>query len=338
MSWLETKYIGVLSTRFRNYKRKSGTLWNFSCPLCGDSQKNQRTARGYIYVKEGKYLYHCHNGCGTMGIPKFIKAVDEFVYNDFLQEKIMDDNQGKREPDPILNYKKPKYVTESALKELKKVSQLPHEHFCKEYVVGRQIPNTFHHRLFFAPKFMSWCNRIIPDKFNERALRHDGPALVIPFVNKEGRLHAFQGRYFEGDVRYITLVTDESVPKLWGLDHYDKGNRSYVLEGPIDAMFLPNGVATAGGVELHTLRYLNLDNSVIVFDNEPRSRETVAKIEKCIRHDMKVCIWPEGLHQKDVNDMILHGNLSADHVREIIDRNTFSGLRAELQLNNWKRV
>nr|AIA11070.1 Unknown Function [uncultured bacterium] len=272
-----------------------------------------------------------------MSVPNFIKTVDEFVYKDYLVEKMME-NGTEKKADPILVYKKPKYIADTALKELKKVSQLQHDHYCKQYVVGRQIPTPFHSRLFHASKFMSWVNTFMDGKFNEAALKHDGPALVIPFLNREGRMHALQGRYFNGDVRYITIVLDESVPKLYGLDQYDKGNRSYVLEGPIDSMFLPNAVATAGGVELSTLRHLNLDNAVICFDNEPRSRETVSKINKCIKHGFKVCIWPDGLHEKDVNDMIMHGNLSPAHVREIIDRNTFSGLRAELQLNNWKRV
>lgn len=335
MSWIEAKYIGIVSTRLRNFKRKSGSLYNFACPICGDS-KDKRKARGYIYIKEGKWLYHCHNGCGTMGLPKFLKAVDEFVYNDFVMERMLD-NKEQRESDPILNMKKPKFIADTALNEIKKVSQLKHDHYCKRYVQSRCIPNDMHSRLFYAPKFMSWVNGFIPNKFNEAALKHDASALVIPFINKEGRLHALQGRYFTGSVRYITIVLDESVPKIWGLDRYDKGNRSYVLEGPIDAMFLPNGVATAGGVEISTLRHLNLDNAVVAFDNEPRSRETVDKIRKCIKNELKVCIWPDGLAQKDVNDCILSG-MSTTDVREIIDRNTFSGLRAELRLNEWKRV
>jgi hypothetical protein len=336
MSWLETKYIGVLSTQLRNFKRKSANLWNFSCPICGDSIKDKRKARAYIYVKEGNLRFHCHNGCGTMGIPKFLKTVDEFVYNDYVIEKMMENP--KHEPDPVLTMKKPKFITDSALSELKKVSQLSHDHYCRLYVDGRQVPTTFHHRLFYAYRFMAWVNTFVPGKFDEAALKFDRPALVIPFINREGRLHALQGRFFSGSTRYVTIVTDESVPKIWGLDRYDKGDRGYVLEGPIDAMFLPNAVATAGGVELTTLRYLNLDNSVICFDNEPRSRETVSKIMKCIKHGLKVCIWPEGLQQKDVNDIVIHGKMKASDVREIIDRNTFSGLRAELQLNEWKRV
>lgn len=337
MSWLETKYIGVLSTRLRNFKRKSGTLWNFSCPICGDSTKDKRKARAYIYLKEGNYRFHCHNGCGTMSVPKFIKAVDEFVYNDYLTERFLDNGEANK-VDPVTNYNKPKYVTTTALTDLKKVSSLPHDHFAKQYVAGRQIPNDKHHSLFYAPKFMSWVNTFVQGKFNEKALRHDGPALVIPFLNSEGRMHALQARYFEGDVRYITIVLDESVPKIYGLDKYERGHKGYVLEGPIDAMFLPNAVATAGGTELSTLKYLNLDNIVVVFDNEPRSKDTIKKIDKAIKHDLKVCIWPTGLNFKDVNDMIKDGGFTQFHVREIIDRNTYSGLTAQLKLNEWKKI
>jgi hypothetical protein len=336
MSWLEIKYLDILSTRLRNYKRKSGSLWNFSCPICGDSDKDKRKARGYVYVKEGRLRYHCHNGCGTMSIPNFLKRVDEFVYNDYVIEKMTENP--RQEPDPVLTMKKPRFIADTALNELKKVSQLPHDHYCRRYVDGRKIPTTFHHKLFHAPKFMAWVNGFIPKKFDDSAIKFDRSALVIPFINREGRLHALQGRFFEGNTRYVTIQLDESIPKLWGLDRYDRGNRAYVLEGPIDAMFLPNALATAGGVEISTLKYLNLDNSIIVFDNEPRSGETVGKIQKCIKHGLKVCIWPDGLQEKDVNDMVIHGKMSMNEVREIIDRNTFSGLRAELQLNEWKRV
>jgi len=273
-----------------------------------------------------------------MGVPKFIKLVDEFVYKDFIVERMMEGKSSEEKKDPILNYAKPKFITTTALSELKKISQLKHDHYSRQYVDERQIPTSQHHRLFHAPKFMSWVNTFIPGKFAENALRHDGPALVIPFINKDGRMHALQGRYFQGDVRYITIVTDESVPKIWGLDKYDKGTRGYVLEGPIDAMFLPNAVATAGGTELSTLRFLNEDNIVVCFDNEPRSKDTIKKIEKSIHHGFKVCIWPDGLAYKDVNDMVKDGGMKPSHVQELIDRNTFRGLTATLQLNKWKKV
>ena len=76
---------------------------------------------------------------------------------------------------------------------------------------------------------------------------------------------------------------------------------------------------------------------VICYDNEPRGRETVKKIDKAIINGYNVCIWPSNLDFKDVNDMIL-GGLSTDFVRYIIDQNTFRDLRAKVALNAWKKI
>ncbi len=52
MNWLETKYIGMMSTRLRNFKRKSHSLYNFSCNLCGDSEVDKRKARAGLPISE----------------------------------------------------------------------------------------------------------------------------------------------------------------------------------------------------------------------------------------------------------------------------------------------
>jgi hypothetical protein len=41
---IDTKYIRLLSTRLRNFKQKKEGLYNFSCPICGDSKKNMTKA------------------------------------------------------------------------------------------------------------------------------------------------------------------------------------------------------------------------------------------------------------------------------------------------------
>ena len=48
---VESKYIRLLSHRLRNFKQKKDYVWNFSCPICGDSKKNLLKARGYVYSK-----------------------------------------------------------------------------------------------------------------------------------------------------------------------------------------------------------------------------------------------------------------------------------------------
>ena len=59
---LQKEFIHRLSTSLRNFKWKANGA-NFSCPICGDSQKNLTKARGYLFEKENLYQYFCHN-CG----------------------------------------------------------------------------------------------------------------------------------------------------------------------------------------------------------------------------------------------------------------------------------
>ena len=70
-------------------------------------------------------------------------------------------------------------------------------------------------------------------------------------------------------------------------------------------------------------------------DNEPRSKETVKKMEQLIEKDYALVIWPDSITQKDINDTVLAGR---QDIQTIIDNNTFSGLEARTKLSAWKRI
>ena len=85
--FIEQKYINDISSQLRNFKKKSNNLYNFSCPVCGDSSVKKSKARGYIYEKEGVTLFHCHN-CGlSISFKNFLKLVDESLYKQYVFEK-----------------------------------------------------------------------------------------------------------------------------------------------------------------------------------------------------------------------------------------------------------
>jgi hypothetical protein len=342
MDWLDQKYINLVSNRLRNFKRKTGNLYNCSCPLCGDSESDTRKARGYLYEVKGKTLYHCHNCNVTNDFPRFLKELDLNLHSEYILDKLKD--RGKRPHNPELDefvkkLKKPVFLKDGPLKGLRKVSQLSPSHYCKKYVESRKIPNPYHAKLFYCPKFFSWVNDIIPGKFSAESLANDHSRLLIPFINKDEKMHAFQGRALDSTaaMRYITIVNDESVPKLYGLDTLDITKKIYVHEGPIDSMFVPNSIATAGGDLISSTKGLPKDKLVIIYDNEPRSVETKKKLDKAIINGYTVCIWPENLEAKDANDMILSG-VSSDFVRYIIDTHSFKDLRARLELTKWCKV
>jgi hypothetical protein len=77
---------------------------------------------------------------------------------------------------------------------------------------------------------------------------------------------------------------------------------------------------------------------VLVFDNEPRNKEIVAKMEHAIDNHFNVVIWPEYIKEKDINDMVLESDFSLDEIQDIVNKNTFINLRAKMEFVNWKKV
>jgi hypothetical protein len=339
MDWLDTKYIGLISSRLDKFKKKSGNSYNFRCPICGDSKKSKIKARGWIFHRDGSTRFYCHNCTASMSLGGLVKYLDPQLYSEMKLERLKDGAPGFIAPAKLMSIPRPVFEKSEVLRGLTRVSQLHHDDPRKKYIVSRRIPSKFHYKLYVVDEFFAYVNRLIPGKFDKSALAHDDSRLLIPFINKSGKVHALQGRSFDSDSRtkYITIMLDESVPRVYGLDTYDEKKTAYVTEGPIDSMFLENGLATAGGDLASAMRSFDKNSLVIVYDNERRSRETVSKMEKAIRDGYKVCFWPENIVYKDINDMVKSG-MRPEYVEMIIDQNSYSGLRAEMELKTWKRV
>lgn len=344
MQWIDIKYIGALAPRLSMFAKKDNDVWNMRCVICGDSQKSKTKARGYILGKAGKYTYTCHNCNISMPFSKFLEIVDPAAYQDYIRERYTEKTSSYNterivEPAPDMSrFITPKFIKYTALSSLKKISQLDLDHPARRYVVNRQIPPKYHSKLFFAPKFKAFTNSLKPDKFD--LTKKDEPRLIIPFVDMGGNLFGYQGRaFFDVEPRYITIILDDEKPKVYGLESVNLQDRVYVVEGPIDAMFLENSLAMAGShLDRTAIEVgLKIDTTTIVYDNEPRNKNIVDSIVKVIDLGYSVCIWPDYLEHKDINDMIRSGT-SSKTVKQLIDQHTYRGLSAKMRLTQWKRV
>jgi hypothetical protein len=278
----------------------------------------------------------CHN-CGvSTTFYNFLKQVDPNLLQEYQLERYKNGETGNN------NYPKPEF--EEAKQSvpvfrqkipLESIDSLPEEHFAKTYVRSRQIPESFYSQLYFAPDFRKFVKELGIEK---EGLKEDDPRLVIPFYDENKNLVAFQGRALgESKLRYITLKLHDDNSKVFGLDRIDQDKLVYVLEGPIDSLFLDNAVATADSNLESITNVLDKSKVALVFDNEPRNKEIVKKMEKAIDEHFNVVIWPPMIEKKDINDMVLDG-FSPDEIQDIIDNNTFVNLRAKMEFVNWKKV
>jgi hypothetical protein len=339
MYWIDAKYLGMLSTRIPLFTVKSNNpyLANSRCPICGDSKKNLYKKRAYYFQQKDKILLKCHNCGATRSVSSLLKELDptlkkEYDLEVFAETRANAPVEAKKEI--VHEYLTPGNYN-APLKKLKKISQLPVGHPARDYVNQRGIPPSQHFRLYYAPKFCAWTNSIIPDKFD--LSKGDEPRLVLPFFDTEGNMFGYSGRSFKPDtkLRYATIMTRGDHVKVFGLDQVDFSKTVYMVEGPIDSLFLPNCLAMAGADV--TLDFLDKDKSVIVFDNEPRNKDIVKRMKKAVKKGYTICFWPETIEQKDVNDMVKSG-LSAQQVVRIIDANSHNDLEAELKMMNWSKV
>jgi transcription elongation factor Elf1 len=335
MNYIDTKYISLISVRLRNFSKKSDYLWNFSCPYCGDSQKNRKKARGFIYKTKNDLFYKCHNCAMGTTLPKLIEHIDSNLYKEYQMEMFKEGKAGKeyngsfKVKEPEFTFKKP--VFKSFLG-LKKFSELEKNHPAMKIFSKRCLPRASWNDIYYCPKFFEFTNTLVKNKFP--TLDGDHPRMIIPFRNEAGEIFAYQGRAFGSEPqKYITIILDGDCPKIFGMDKVELSKPIYVTEGPLDSLFIDNGIAVAQS----DLRIPHLkDKIILVPDNEPRNKSITDQISRFIDDGYKIVIWPNAVKQKDINDMILHG-YTHDEIMLIISSNTHHGLSAKTVFNNWKK-
>ena len=75
----------------------------------------------------------------------------------------------------------------------------------------------------------------------------------------------------------------------------------------------------------------------MIFDNEPRNKEILSRMNKVVDKGWKICIWPDSVACKDINDMIL-ASIQESRLIEIINKNTYKNLFAKTQLALWRKT
>ena len=323
MDLVDSKFIGLISPRLQKFKKIKSDLYNFRCPICGDSQKNKSKTRGYLYGVKADVNFRCHNCGASMTFSNFLKTLDPVIHKQYVFERFKNNKTGRGTvvEEPKFDFKPPQFAPKV---DLPRASE---NDAARLYLEKRLIdPKIFN----YTPTFKKWVNTLVPNKFSD--ITYDEPRIIIPLIY-ENQLIGFQGRALgPNSVKYITIMLDDDAPKIYGLDKINNGFPVFVTEGPFDSTFVSNSIAMCGADG--DVRRWGINDPVWVYDNEPRSHEIVKRISNTIDRGEKVVIWPNNINEKDINDMILAGH----DVMGVLNSNTYSGLTAQLQFNTWKRI
>ena len=322
MDLVDSKYIGLISSRLQKFKRVKADLYNFRCPICGDSQKNKSKTRGYLYSVKADMNFRCHNCGASMTFSNFLKEMDPIIHKQYVFERFKGGKTGRGTvvEEPKFNFEQPKFKPKL---DLPKASENPD---AKKYLESRKLdPDKF----YYTDRFKHWSNTH-KETFDD--VRYDEPRIIIPLIYRNNVV-GFQGRSLgPNKVKYITVMLNDDAPKIYGLDSIRTGIPVYVTEGPFDSTFISNSIAMCGADG--DVGKWGVSTPVWIYDNEPRSKEIVARIFRTIDRGESVVIWPTNIGEKDINDMVLAGH----DVQSIVELNTYDGLEANLKFTTWKRI
>ena len=322
MNLVDSKYIGLVSSRLQKFKRVKPDLYNFRCPICGDSQKNKSKTRGYLYSVKADMNFRCHNCGASMTLSNFLKEIDPNMHKQYVFERFKDGKTGRGTvvEEPKFNFEAPVFKPKL---DLPKAST---NLVAKKYLENRKLDSD---KFYYTDKFKAWSNS---HKKTFDSVKYDEPRIIIPLFYKN-TLVGFQGRSLgPSKVKYITVMINDDAPKIYGLDSIRRGAPVFVTEGPFDSTFLLNSIAMCGADG--DVRKWGVSSPVWVYDNEPRNPEITTRISNTINRGDSVVIWPNNVKEKDINDMVLAGH----DVQSIVESNTYSGLEAHLQFTTWKKI
>ena len=322
MNLVDSKYIGLVSPRLQKFKKVKNNLFNFRCPICGDSKKNKSKTRGYFYTIKADVNFRCHNCGASMTFSNFLKEIDTVLHKQYVFERFKDGKSGRGTvvEEPKFNFQPPEFKQKIDLPKADSNER------AKEYLERRKLnPSDF----YYTSKFKAWTNshKKTFDDFN-----YDEPRIIIPLFYKKSWI-GFQGRSLgPNSVKYITVIFNENSPKIYGLDNIRTDAPVFVTEGPFDSTFIRNSIAMCGADG--DVGKWGVSTPVWVYDNEPRSKEITSRISNNITNGESVVSWPNQIKEKDINHMVLAGH----DVQSIVESNIYKGLEATLKFTNWKKI
>jgi len=328
--FLEIQYVNRLGVYLTNFKQVKSRNWVFShtCETAKPGKKLK--ARGSIYeIKENTtFNVKCFH-CGySVAFTTLLKETAPVLYDEYQLHRYRDQPQ-KIVSDPVV-VQEAKTFVDANLEGLIPITKLAPTSAVMRWIDRRKIPRKHYKLMYVAKNFYKWASRYKPE-FKES--KDDSPRLVLPYFDLHGRVIGFTARTFAPKVepRYIHLRLDKDIDFVYGTERIDPSKKIYVCEGQIDSFFVDNCVAVGGAN--YSTPFMNSikSNCVIIPDSDWKRNSQVAKqLKKAIVAGFSVCMLPDNISGKDLNDIVKAG-LTIEELKTIIDRHTYTGLTAQLE-------
>ena len=284
----------------RPIHKKYQNVFNSECPICKEGKSTGRSRR--LFYFPNKQYFYCHN-CSKSWRPfDWVKEITGWTFPEIVKKN--------KEKEGVVYTKK--VVT--PLKQTKEIviSDLPEssieltdstqvEYFKDNKYVKLALEYCQSRRLLTATNSCKRFYLSLEDKVHKNRL-------VIPFFDDSNKVVCYQTRALTQN-QFPKYLTKFGEKELFGLANIDSElPYVFIFEGPIDSMFVKNGLAMASlsptEIQLRQLNNLIGYEQIWVFDNDKNNQQTSRKILKYINEGKRIFIWPkEFMKFKDFNEV-----------------------------------
>lgn len=329
---LEYRYVNLAGETLDGFKKLRENVYNFRCPICGDSLQKNSKKRGYFLKKEGRFIFYCHNCGASMSLKNFLYQTDNALFQQYQREQLLSCGKLKFE-------KKEVNVFESVEKfeirhtNIHTISSLQENHPAYQYLLSRNVPVEMFHRVKWTDNFPELVAETIGEKYLNTKLPKEG--IIFELKELDGKVTGYQIRSIERNIpksqRFVICSINDEHGYFY--DTLDYSKPIYVIEGCTDALFLNNSIAVLSSM----LWKINpSSNCVYINDQEPRNASVCKQIEKCIAMGYPVVLLPREYENMDINDIVNSG-VSTRELETLFKKHTYSGLKAKMFFAKWKK-
>ena len=336
-TWIDRKWISIVGQQLDQFKWTGNGVANCRCPICGDSETSNTKARGYFIVSNGIYLFKCHNCGKAMPFNAFLKHEFPAIYDDYkldaFESSMLSGSSMPALPD--IERDEPA-VPVSDIENAVCIADVSPAHRGYQYLNDRHVPTEQLKRVYFTDNFRQSVTETTRSSRYKKLPQDE--RILLPLRDQKGELIGMQGRRIAAgkSPKYITIKFDPEAPKVFGLEAIDKTKPVIVVEGPLDALFLPNAIAICGGDVNHSLKPLiGTADVYVALDNERRNPDTIARMKAALLMGFRVVFWQHDQQFNDINDMVIH--FGRRNVIKHIVNHAYSGEAGKLELQTWKR-
>lgn len=277
--------------------RRDNQTYNASCPICKEGSSAGKKKRLFYYTKtKSFYCFNCNkswmafkwimDAC-NMAARDIYKEIDSETNKSDITSRIFNPTLSKKEHNTL------PYDSISIEEPLHLLKYKDNNFFKKA------------NSLLLERRLSTAINR--PKKFfiSLTDFKHKN-RLCIPFYNLNGDIIYYQTRALDGSTpKYLCKYGEK---ELYGISSLKaECNYIFIFEGPIDSMFVVNGVGVLGlNITQHqqdTLNRFPFHKKIWITDNQNIDQAAKEKTEVLCKKKTPVFIWPKNINVKDFNEL-----------------------------------